>query len=91
VPPTTANPALLMSFEETERDLAANVASLGFDVPGDLRPDQVKQIATRLGVTEQDVVEMNRRLGGDAAYDGCRSEGAGTPGRALMAKLDRAV
>src|SRR5687768_18134317 len=32
---------------------------------GDLRPDQVQQIATRLGVTEQDVVDMNRRLGGD--------------------------
>src|SRR5262245_55186830 len=32
---------------------------------GDLRPDQVKLIARRLGVTEQDVVDMNRRLGGD--------------------------
>ena len=32
---------------------------------GDLRPDQVKLIAKRLGVTEQDVVDMNRRLGGD--------------------------
>src|SRR3974390_2426389 len=32
---------------------------------GDLQPDQVKLIARRLGVTEQDVVEMNRRLGGD--------------------------
>jgi RNA polymerase sigma-32 factor len=32
---------------------------------GDLRPDQVKIIATRLGVAEQDVVEMNRRLNGD--------------------------
>ena len=31
---------------------------------GDLRPDQVKQIAVKLGVTEQDVVDMNRRLGG---------------------------
>ena len=31
---------------------------------GDLRPDQVKQIATKLGVTEQDVVDMNRRLEG---------------------------
>jgi hypothetical protein len=28
---------------------------------GDLRPDQVKLIAKRLGVTEQDVVDMNRR------------------------------
>jgi DNA-directed RNA polymerase sigma subunit (sigma70/sigma32) len=27
---------------------------------GDLRPDQVKVIAKRLGVTEQDVVDVNR-------------------------------
>src|SRR5579862_9050723 len=33
---------------------------------GDMRPDQVKLIAKRLGVTEQDVIDMNRRLGGDA-------------------------
>ena len=36
---------------------------------GDLRPDQVKLIARRLGVTEQNVVEMNRRLGGDVSLD----------------------
>jgi RNA polymerase sigma-32 factor len=36
---------------------------------GDLRPDQVKLIATRLGVTEQDVVDMNRRLGGDVSLN----------------------
>ena len=36
---------------------------------GDLRPDQVKQIATKLGVTEDEVVEMNRRLGGDASLN----------------------
>jgi RNA polymerase sigma-32 factor len=36
---------------------------------GDLRPDQVKQIATRLGVTEEDVVSMNRRLGGDSSLN----------------------
>lgn len=36
---------------------------------GDLRPEQVKQIATSLGVTEQDVVDMNRRLGGDASLN----------------------
>ena len=33
---------------------------------GDLRPDQVKQIATKLGVPEEDVISMNRRLSGDA-------------------------
>jgi RNA polymerase sigma-32 factor len=36
---------------------------------GDLRPDQVQIIAKRLGVTEQDVVEMNRRLGGDVSLN----------------------
>jgi len=36
---------------------------------GDLRPDQVQIIAKRLGVTEQDVVDMNRRLGGDASLN----------------------
>jgi RNA polymerase sigma-32 factor len=36
---------------------------------GDLRPDQVQLIAKRLGVTEQDVVDMNRRLGGDASLN----------------------
>jgi len=36
---------------------------------GDLRPDQVALIAKRLGVTEQDVVDMNRRLGGDVSLN----------------------
>src|SRR5918911_1228944 len=36
---------------------------------GDLRPDQVKIIAKRLGVTDQDVIDMNRRLGGDASLN----------------------
>jgi RNA polymerase sigma-32 factor len=45
---------------------------------GDLHPDQVKQIATQLGVTEQDVVDMNRRLGGDASLNApLRDEGEG--------------
>jgi RNA polymerase sigma-32 factor len=34
---------------------------------GDMRPDQVKIIARRLGVTQTDVIYMNRRLGGDAS------------------------
>ena len=43
---------------------------------GDLRPDQVKIIARRLGVTEQDVVDMNRRLGGDVSLNApIREEG----------------
>src|SRR5216117_304690 len=36
---------------------------------GDLRPDQVSQIATKLGVTDQDVIDMNRRLGGDVSLN----------------------
>jgi RNA polymerase sigma-32 factor len=36
---------------------------------GDLRPDQVAQIAKKLNVTEQDVVSMNRRLSGDASLN----------------------
>ncbi len=36
---------------------------------GDLHPDQVKKIATRLGVTEDDVVSMNRRLAGDSSLN----------------------
>ena len=36
---------------------------------GDLRPDQVKLIATRLGVSEDDVVSMNRRLAGDSSLN----------------------
>jgi RNA polymerase sigma-32 factor len=33
---------------------------------GDLKPEHVKQIATKLGVPEEDVISMNRRLSGDA-------------------------
>jgi len=36
---------------------------------GDLRPDQVTLIAQSLEVTDQDVVEMNRRLGGDKSIN----------------------
>ncbi|MGH2340414.1 RNA polymerase sigma factor RpoH [Segnochrobactraceae bacterium EtOH-i3] len=36
---------------------------------GDLKPDQVTAIATKLGVSEQDVVSMNRRLSGDTSLN----------------------
>jgi RNA polymerase sigma-32 factor len=36
---------------------------------GDLRPDQVALIAKNLDVAEQDVVDMNRRLGGDKSIN----------------------
>ena len=48
------------------RKAKSKISALG---EGDLRPDQVKQIATKLGVNEQDVVDMNRRLGGDASLN----------------------
>ena len=45
---------------------------------GDLRPEQVKAIAKRLGVPEQDVIEMNRRLGGDTSLNApLRQDGDG--------------
>ncbi len=45
---------------------------------GDLKPEQVSLIANRLGVSEQDVVVMNRRLGGDASLNApLREEGEG--------------
>ena len=36
---------------------------------GDLRPENVTAIAEKLGVTERDVIDMNRRLGGDASLN----------------------
>jgi RNA polymerase sigma-32 factor len=36
---------------------------------GDLHPDQVASIAKSLDVTDQDVVDMNRRLGGDKSIN----------------------
>jgi RNA polymerase sigma-32 factor len=48
------------------RKAKSKISALG---EGDLRPDQVQIIAKRLGVTEQDVVDMNRRLGGDASLN----------------------
>ena len=47
---------------------------------GDLRPEQVEQIATTLGVAEDEVVQMNRRMGhgGDASLNSpLREEGEG--------------
>lgn len=36
---------------------------------GDLKPEQVQKIATKLGVSEEEVISMNRRLGGDASLN----------------------
>ncbi len=45
-------------------------ARIGALEDGDLHPDKVKQIATDLGVTEAEVISMNRRMsGGDASLN----------------------
>lgn len=55
-------------------------AKIGALEEGDLRPENVKRIATDLGVTEDEVISMNRRLsGGDASLNATvGSEGEGT-------------
>jgi RNA polymerase sigma-32 factor len=67
---TTANQKkLFFNLRKTKSKISAQEE-------GDLRPDQVKIIARRLGVTEQDVVDMNRRLGGDVSLNApIRQEG----------------
>ena len=43
---------------------------------GDLRPEHLSAIATKLGVSEEEVTNMNRRLGGDASLNApIRSDG----------------
>lgn len=55
-------------------------ARIGALEEGDLRPENVKRIATDLGVTETEVISMNRRMsGGDASLNAqVGSEGEGT-------------
>ena len=53
-------------------------AKLGALEEGDLRPENVRQIANDLNVTEQEVIEMNRRLsGGDASLNATVGSGEG--------------
>ena len=45
---------------------------------GDLKPENVEKIAHRLGVTKQDVIDMNRRINGDSSLNTpLREEGEG--------------
>jgi RNA polymerase sigma-32 factor len=55
-------------------------ARIGALEDGDLRPETVKKIATDLGVTEDEVISMNRRMAGsDASLNATvGSEGEGT-------------
>ncbi|MBY0610695.1 MAG: RNA polymerase sigma factor RpoH [Beijerinckiaceae bacterium] len=48
------------------RKAKSQISALG---EGDLKPDQIKVIATKLGVEEREVIEMNRRLNGDASLN----------------------
>ena len=48
------------------RKIKGQIAALD---DGNLHPDQIKQIATTLNVTEADVVSMNQRLSGDASLN----------------------
>jgi len=80
---------ILLSWSLVKMGTTANQKKLFFNLrkaksqisaleEGDLRPDQVKTIAHRLGVTEQDVVDMNRRMSGDASLNApIRQEGEG--------------
>jgi RNA polymerase sigma-32 factor len=61
---TTVNQkTLFFNLSKAKRRLAALQE-------GDLHPNQVSLIANELDVTEQDVIEMNRRLGGDVSLNG---------------------
>ena len=55
-------------------------ARIGALEEGDMHPDNVKRIATDLGVTEAEVISMNRRMsGGDASLNATvGSDGEGT-------------
>jgi RNA polymerase sigma-32 factor len=55
-------------------------ARIGALEDGDMRPENVQRIATDLGVTEKEVISMNRRMsGGDASLNAqVGSEGEGT-------------
>ena len=55
-------------------------AKIGAFEEGDMHPDNVTKIATELGVTETEVISMNRRMsGGDASLNATvGSEGEGT-------------
>ncbi|WP_299419538.1 RNA polymerase sigma factor RpoH [uncultured Shimia sp.] len=55
-------------------------ARIGALEDGDLRPENVQRIATDLGVTEDEVISMNRRMsGGDASLNAqVGTEGEGT-------------
>ena len=71
---------ILRSWSLVKMGTTANQKKLSFNLRkakskitvldgGDMRPDQVKIIARQLGVTQTDVIDMNRRLGGDVSLN----------------------
>jgi hypothetical protein len=75
-----AKSAILRSWSLVKMGTTANQKKVFFNLrkaqskisildDGDMRLDQVKIIARRIGVTETDVIYMNRRLGGDASLN----------------------
>src|SRR3954462_2173180 len=71
---------ILRSWSLVKMGTTANQKRLFFNLPkvkgkiqaldeGDLKPDQVAEIAHRLHVSEEEVVSMNRRLSGDASLN----------------------
>ena len=62
-----------MGTTTTERKLFFNLRKTKSQISaleeGDMRPDHVALVAERLKVAEQDVIDMNRRLGGDISLN----------------------
>jgi len=54
------------------RKIKSRIAAIG---DGDMHPQHVAIVAEELGVPEQDVIDMNRRLGGDVSLNAPISEG----------------
>jgi len=60
---TAAQKKLFFNLRKAKSEIAALQE-------GDMRPEQVRQIATKLGVLDEEVISMNRRLaGGDASLN----------------------
>ena len=59
---TAAQKRLFFNLRKTKSQISALEE-------GDMRPEHVKQIATKLGVTEAEVISMNQRLGGDTSLN----------------------
>jgi RNA polymerase sigma-32 factor len=60
-------------------NLRKTKASLSLVGSGDMHPADVKRIADHLGVDEREVVEMNRRLGGDLSLNATDEDGDRSP------------